>query len=118
MAFVNRYKSMLIDYNFGDTRCTQEDVTSTKQTIDYNKGWDQNNDIDFWNRPHNYTNRLSTVSNNTEGYKGVCNALLMDSCNQNNRLGLCNLDYNNSDKMHLDVYNKNGSKKSLYKNIN
>jgi hypothetical protein len=186
--FVDRYNSMLIDHEFGDTKCKQEDVTSIQQSLDYNKGWDQNNDIDFWNRAHNYTNRKvnvvgldypwfadiapggpymktnqngqaqydekqqiiyeqskapvgtpvgttfyfnpdtleSTTSrpggitsgNNTEGYKGVCNTRLMDSCNQNNRLGLCNLNYINNDTMYLSVYDKKGSKKSLYKNVN
>ena len=116
--FVDRYKSMLVDHDFDDTSCKQVGVTSTQQTLDLNKGWDQNNDIDFWNRPHNYTNRIN--GSNTEGYKGVCNSLLMDNCNRSNiyKVGICNLNLENNDNMYLNVYNKGLGKKSLYKNIN
>lgn len=116
--FVDRYKTMLVDHEFGDTSCKREDVTSIQQTIDFNKGWDQNNDIDFWNRPHNYTNRINMNGEETEGYSGVCNSLLMASCNDMNKLGICNTDYSNTDTMYLNVYNKKLAKKSLYKNMN
>ena len=89
--FINKYKTKYIDFEIQDNKCTLSYDIHTPQPN--NTNMDQIEDTNFWNNAYDYG--IFTDSNgNKLGLKGVCNSIILHSCNdtKNDNDGICGVD--------------------------
>ena len=100
--FVNKYKTKYTDFEIADNSCTISYDVYTPQVSNSNLDQIENND--FWNHSYDY-GIFTDYNGNKLGLKGVCNSVILNSCNdpKNDNDGICGVNnYINTKKYFLD----------------